>query len=106
MKIWLDDVRPTPAGWVRCYSTNQFIALMEKTINLKAEAASLDHDLGDYHNDGGDGYKAVLWMAEHEVWPNQINVHSANPVGVQRMLGLIDHYGPYTRRIGVTSRSL
>lgn len=105
MKIWLDDVRPTPDGWVRCYSVNEFLKLMEQH-GAAIEAASLDHDLGEFHDDGGDGFKAVLWMAEFDVWPQEIKVHSANPVGVERMLGIIDHYGPYSRRTGRTSRSM
>ncbi|MGH3430932.1 MAG: cyclic-phosphate processing receiver domain-containing protein [Mycobacteriales bacterium] len=40
--------------------------------------ASLDHDLGDYAEDGGDGYRLVLWMVEPDRWPgNGIRVHSA-----------------------------
>ena len=58
--------------------------------------ASLDHDPGDYAKDGGDGFKLVLWMAEHDRWPSQgIRIHSANPPWMARMLVDIDHYGPY-----------
>ena len=58
--------------------------------------ASLDHDLGDYAEDGGDAYALVLWMAEHDRWPTEgIRIYSANVVGLRRMLGVIDRYGAY-----------
>jgi hypothetical protein len=65
--------------------------------------ASLDHDLGDYAEDSGHGYKLVLWMAEHDRWPSEgIRAHSANPPGMARMLADIDHYGPYPPGNGVS----
>lgn len=95
MNLWLDDIRPAPEGWERAYSVNQAITLLEQR---PCELASLDHDLGDYFEDGGDGFKLVLWMAEHDRWPSQgIRVHSANPAGLRRMLADIDHYGLYPR---------
>jgi hypothetical protein len=65
--------------------------------------AVLDHDLGDFVEDGGDGFKVVVWMAEHDRWPTQgIRIHSANPPGMQRMLNDIDHYGPYPPGNGIS----
>ena len=70
---------------------------------LSCEYASLDHDLGDSAEDGGDGYKLVLWMAEHDRWPTQgIRVHSANAPGMKRMLADIDHYSPFRPTSGIT----
>jgi Cyclic-phosphate processing Receiver domain len=55
--------------------------------------ASLDHDLGE--GDVEEGYALCLWMAEHDVWPSEaIRVHSANPPGTERMVGVIHRYGP------------
>jgi hypothetical protein len=35
-------------------------------------------------------------MAEHDIWPRDgIHVHSANPVGRDRILGTVNRYGPY-----------
>ena len=94
MRIYLDDIRePTPDGFARCYSVNEAIRLMETG---HVEFASLDHDLGDFEYDGGDGIKLILWMAEHDVWPTEgIRIHSMNPVGRQNMDALIRRYGPY-----------
>lgn len=42
------------------------------------------------------GYDVTLWMAENNTWPRDgILVHSWNPVGAERMQGVVDRYGPY-----------
>ena len=49
---------------------------------------SLDHDLG-----GDDtSRRIVLWMCENEFWPDEVVVHSANPVGVEWLEGMIARY--------------
>lgn len=99
MKLWLDDIRPAPEGYTHARSVNEAIALL---VDVDVTHASLDHDLGDYAEDGGDGYKLVLWMAENDCWPSEgIRVHSANPPGMARMLADIDHYGPYPPGNGI-----
>ena len=91
--LWLDDVRPAPAGWTHVRSVN---AAVRELSSGSVVRASLDHDLGDYEADGGDGIKVLDWMAEHDVWPAEgVTVHSANPVGRDRMLVTIRRYGPY-----------
>ena len=101
MKLWLDDVRRLPRlsygidmpDWVLAHSVNEGIALMKTG---EVTFASLDHDLGIYHGDGGNGIKLLDWMAENNIWPTDgISVHSANPVGVRQMIALIDRYAPY-----------
>jgi len=92
MKIWLDDLRPAPKGWLWCKSvTEAQIALRSGAV----ENLSLDHDLGN--QDDGDGIKLVLWLCEAEkFWPrSRPTVHSRNPVGRENMLALIQRYGPY-----------
>lgn len=69
--------------------------------NDKFEFASLDHDLGEYAGDGGDGAKFTDWMAENGIFPELgIQIHSANPVGARTMLSTIDRYGPYSHGAG------
>ena len=96
MKIYLDDLRPTPVGWAGCKSVNDAINLIEYIGPDAFEALSLDHDLGDFAGEGGDGYKLIDWIAETGNWPQtKPTVHSMNPVGIQRIQGVIDTYGPY-----------
>jgi hypothetical protein len=100
VKLWLDDIRPCPDGYTHARSVNEAIKLLERG---DCAYASLDHDLGDFAEDGGDGFKLVLWIAEHDRWPSDgIRVHSANPPGMARMLADIDHYGPYPPGNGIS----
>jgi len=87
MKVWLDDVRDEPEGWLRVFTAKSAINLL--TTN-DVEVISLDHDLGDdvlY----GTGYDVVTWIEENCACGKRYNipeirVHSANPVGVQNIL--------------------
>lgn len=85
MKVFLDDKRPAPKGWVRTYLIDETIALLKTG---KVNELSLDHDLGD--DKRGTGYDVVLWI-EYEVATNGfkppiILVHSDNPSAKQKML--------------------
>jgi hypothetical protein len=85
MKIFLDDLRDTPPGWVRCFWPQEVIELL-KTQTV--EEVSLDHDLGD--DQRGTGYDVIRWI-EQQVYlqgyvPPRIQVHSANPAARERML--------------------
>ena len=55
MKIWLDDIRKAPEGYVHCHSVNEAISVI-KHAKEPVELLDLDHDLGDYAVDGGDDY--------------------------------------------------
>lgn len=85
MKVYLDDERPTPAGWVGVRWPEEAIALLKtgRVVEL-----SLDHDLGD--DDRGTGYDVILWIEEAVVTagftPPLISVHSANASARQKML--------------------
>ena len=88
MRVWLDDIRPAPEGWVWVETVEEAIELMSSGEVLEA---SLDHDLGDGEQ---EGYALVLYMAENDLWPKEaISVHSSNPPGAERMCGVIERYG-------------
>lgn len=59
MKVYLDDERETPEGWVRVYWPEEAIELLKSG---KVNELSLDHDLGD--DEHGTGYDVVLWIEE------------------------------------------
>lgn len=77
MKVYLDDERSTPDGWVRVYWPSEAIELLKSG---GVTELSLDHDLGD--DERGTGYDVVLWIEEqvalHEFVPPKMSVHSAN----------------------------
>lgn len=93
--LWLDDVRPAPEGWAHARSVREAVEVL-RTGNVGW--ASLDHDLGRFAVDGGDGVKFTDYMAEHDLWPAfGLRVHSSNPVGVSTMLATVDRYGDLPR---------
>ena len=85
MKIWLDDLREAPDGWTRAYWPEEVITLLEQGY---VTDVSLDHDLGD--DSRGTGYDVIRWIEEAVVTrgftPPHIAIHSANPVGRERMM--------------------
>lgn len=92
MKIFLDDCRPTPEGWVRCYWPSEVIALLETG---QVTEVSLDHDLGDadqakLENRREITGKVVLeWIEEqlivHDRQPPVMRIHSDNGPGIRAM---------------------
>lgn len=93
MKIWLDDVRPVPQGFVLAKSVNQAKSLI-LNAEQKGESIELidcDHDLGDYFNDGGDGIKLLDWLCERQTF-YPIALHTANPVGKENMERVIKRF--------------
>ena len=91
MRLYLDDVRPTPDGWTRAYSVNEAITMV--VSGKRWEAVSLDHDLGDYADDGGDAIKFVDWMVETQTFPSIVYLHTSNPVGRDNMKRSLIRHG-------------
>lgn len=93
MKIWLDDVRVAPGGYIWVKSVNQAkrMILVAESLGEDIVELNLDHDLGDYAQDGGDGIKLVLWLAETKRY-YFIRLHTMNPVGRENMQAIIDRY--------------
>ena len=94
MKLWIDDVRPAPEGYVWLKSVDEakeFIVWCECT-QILFELIDIDHDAGDYASDGGDYIKLLDWLEETgRNYP--IRVHSQNPVGVENMRRIIERNG-------------
>lgn len=84
MKIYLDDLRPTPQGWIHVYWPEEAIDYLKTG---QVEIISLDHDLGD--DSSGTGYDVVLWIEEAVATSDfvapEIRVHSANSSARQKM---------------------
>lgn len=41
MKIWVDDIRPAPEGYVRCFSVNETLSLIEDSERVVKESLEL-----------------------------------------------------------------
>ena len=103
MKIWLDDERPMPEGYDRHVRTSA-----EAIAMLKSEAVtaiSLDHDLGET---GGTGYEVACFIEEGAfrgaLSPIEVNIHSANPVGRDRMAQAIHRAKQYWEKSAFSVR--
>ena len=127
MKLWLDDERPAPEGWYWVKTGAAAIACLLDQGDDPITHMSFDHDLADVHYEywhlghnpawsvpkdhpvraeareraakERTGYDVLLWMAEHNIWPTEAcYVHSHNSVGAERMVGVINRYGPYSEK--------
>ena len=59
MKVFLDDTREPPPGWILVPWPDEEIALLRTDA---AEELSLDHDLSD--DARGTGYDVLVWIEE------------------------------------------
>ena len=101
MKLWIDDVREAPEGYIWCKSVNeakQWIWHYGQRVDFDnnvvddIELLDIDHDAGDYACDGGDYIKLLDWLEETgRSYP--IHIHSQNPVGVENMRRIIERNG-------------
>ena len=119
MRLWLDDVRPAPKGWLWARSVNEAIELIElfersylcscklarhfentpglyyewliRMANDAVGLISMDHDLGDFAADGGDGIKLMDWLLERQTF-YPLEFHTANPVGLENMRRMYRRY--------------
>lgn len=111
IKLWIDDVRPAPEGYVWCHSTFRALKEIYNAHNgledafgvvvppYSIEIIDLDHDSGEYFQYGGD-YIEILKELERlsrtKGWDFsyiKFRLHSANPVGVQNMRAIIEKNG-------------
>ncbi len=102
MKLWIDDVRPAPEGyvWVKSvYEAQRAIEIFEglqcANINYpdtyeKIELIDTDHDSGDF---GPPDYIKLLDWLEETGRNYPIHIHSMNPVGAANMRVIIKRNG-------------
>lgn len=104
MKIWIDDVRPAPKGYIWVKTVNKAKSVIVKFENenkyfaerewggrmepIPLEVIDMDHDAGDYVSEGGDYIKLLDWLEKtNRNYP--IRIHSMNPVGIENMRRII-----------------
>lgn len=99
MKLWVDDERPAPDGFVRAETSNNAILFLAVSANsgFYWDEVSLDHDLG-----GDDtGMKVLDWMIEYKVWPTELTIHTSNPPARKQMLAAANAEAPEWVKISV-----
>lgn len=98
LKIYLDDERPAPEGWILVATPADAIDYLKtgKVLSL-----SLDHDLGDDVSIG-TGYDVLSWIEERVVLygfvPPIIDIHTANPSARIKMSLALDTIKRYRRK--------
>lgn len=123
MKLWIDDVRPAPEGYVWCKSVNEAkdfimhqeqirdeaLTIAQSNLNKRHDliayrgalriAGRRDIELIDIDHDAGefacDGgdYIRLLDWLEETGRNYPIRIHSQNPVGVENMRRIIERNG-------------
>lgn len=98
MKIWVDDIRKMPSGFDCWARTTDFAIEMIEKYSDSIELLSLDHDAGAESVHGGDYIKVLEWMEQKEEETNTkftftIHLHTANPIGRERMWRIIEKRG-------------
>lgn len=93
MKLWLDDLREMPSDFTHhAHSVNmaKFFLQAEDATEI-IEMISLNHDMGDFAYDGGDGIRLMDWMLERRsLYPIEFN--TANSVGRANMQRMKDKW--------------
>lgn len=89
-KLYLDDLRPIPEGYIGVRSYAEFVTYI--TNNGLPDFISFDHDLGLEES----GYDCAKWLVNHCLDHNfrlpKFDVHSQNPVGKQNILSLLQNF--------------
>ncbi|MFA5187508.1 MAG: cyclic-phosphate processing receiver domain-containing protein [Patescibacteria group bacterium] len=97
-KLWLDDEREAPEGFIRAYNAIDAIAAYQTVGPF--DVLSLDHDLGFVVYPGQEtegmcdaqswtGYDFLKWVSRSvpmNHWPDEVLCHSQNPVGRENIL--------------------
>lgn len=98
IKLWIDDVRPTPEGYTGFMTTNAALRFIYHNY-MDIEEISLDHDCGWNMNEGGDYINILKEMQRlsrargFDFSHIKFRLHSANPVGVQNMRYILEDNG-------------
>ena len=94
IKIYLDDDRiyrnPEDDTWTRVYNYNEFVNQIKE--NGLPKIISFDHDLSEEKTGKDCANFLVDYCIDNDLDLPEYKVHSANPVGKENILGLLDNY--------------
>lgn len=111
MKLWVDDIRKEPEGWTRARSVTEAIRILD---TMPVFEVSLDYDISMKVSVGTEeaGYseprpfrsnetfepvaRFISARYRHEGEPDDIKItlHTANPVGAERMKEILINFDP------------
>ena len=88
MRLYLDDQRPAPQGWILARTAEEAIAWLRKG---DVDEVSLDFDLGD--RVFGTGMDVLEWIeravSERRMALPRMTAHSGSPIGRRRLESMI-----------------
>lgn len=84
LRLYLDDIRPAPPGWVLARTADEAIGILR---GGGVAEMSLDYDLGDPH--WGTGLDVLDWLeqalSERRVQLPRLAAHSGSVIGRRRL---------------------
>ncbi len=96
-KLWVDDFRNPPQAAAGYDIARTYDIAIDRLNKYKYDEVFLDHDLGDFkHGKERSGYDVLMYIVQMKMdgkdVPSKYTLLTDNPVGRQRMQGVIDRY--------------
>jgi hypothetical protein len=101
MKIYVDDIRPAPEGWIQARTVTDAIKTIAR-FGSEITEISLDHDISVAVSVGGEyrpfpspetfqavAYYMIQYYAHGGIKP-KVTIHTANPVGGKELFLLLE----------------
>lgn len=92
-KLFLDDVRPVPDGFVGVRSYREFVLYIQQ--NELPQFISFDHDLGEEKSGFDCAEFLVEYCLDRNIPTINFAVHSQNPVGKENIESLLNSYNKH-----------
>lgn len=94
IKLYVDDLRKCPSGWVLARTVTEAIRLL---ATQDISAVSLDHDISHSVEvreisrpyPCGETFEPVAWYLKAIGFRGPVTLHTANPVGAEKMRSIL-----------------
>lgn len=104
IKLYVDDLRKEPEGWVRAKTVTEAIRLL---ANHVVSEVSLDHDIGHRVNMDsiarpfpcGETFEPVAWYLAAIKFSGPVTLHTANPIGARKMAAILNEAGIISKTV-------
>lgn len=93
VRIWIDDLREAPKGYVWIKTVDDFIRYVDAYGYENIELIDTDHDAGKFQWAGGDYIKCFDYLEFIGAQNLKIRIHSANLVGADNIRLIIQKNG-------------
>lgn len=118
MKLYIDDLRKCPEGWVLARTVTEAIRIL---ATCDVEEVSIDHDISHRISMDklgrpfpcGETFEPVAWFLRllaclpEGHYPEKVTLHTANPIGAKKMAEILADVGiKVTIELGVPVNGL